>query len=260
MKAICCLKEVPGRDTRFEITADENWVEETDLSWEISECDEYALEESLKLVEKHGGEVIAVTVGSERAEKSMRKALAMGAARGILGVDSKNRSNSPHSIAATLTELLSQEHYDLILVGTQSDDLGYAQTGPMVAQMLGLTHATIVMEVEATPDSGKVRVLREMESGWFQRLEMSLPAVLTIQAGICKVRYPSLKGIMQAKRKEIRKVSVEDLGIEWETIPRLEVSRLSLPESSSKVEMLNGDAEAAVEQLVERLRKEAKVL
>lgn len=260
MKILTCLKEVPDRDTRYEIDAEGTGIKESDLTFEISECDEYSLEESLKLQEKHGGEVVILTLGRERAEKSVRKGLAMGANRGILIKDEESKITTPHAVAVVLAEVLEQEEYDLILAGTQSDDLGYAQTGVILAQLLGLPHATIVMEIEADPVQKKVKALREMESGWFQWVEMPMPAVLTIQAGISQIRYASLKGIMQAKNKEIRKVELSDLNINLDSIPQIEVLKLYFPEAQKKAEILEGDPQVVVETLVEKLRKEAKVL
>ncbi len=260
MKICTCLKEVASRDTRYQIDATGTWISEENISWEINECDEYALEEALKLQEKNQGEVTILTIGPSRAEKSMRKGLAMGAERGIHVVDDQRKITSPHAAAAAMAAVLREEEFDLILAGTQSDDLSYAQTGVILAEFLGLPHATIVMEIEADPIAGKVKALREMESGWFQWLELPMPAVLTIQAGISQIRYPSLKGIMQAKRKEIRRQSADELALDWSSIPSLEIRSLSFPETASKAQMLEGPASAVVATLLEKLRKEARVL
>lgn len=260
MNLVVCLKEVASRDTRYRVAEDARWIAEKDVSYEINECDEYALEEALKLQEKHGGEVTLLTLGKGRADKSIRKGLAMGAHRAIQIVDDEARADSPFAIASALSRALQDEEFDLILAGTQSDDLSYAQVGVILAQQLGLPHATIVMEIDADPDASRLKALREMESGWFQWVQMPLPAVLTIQAGISKVRYPSLKGIMQAKRKEIRRLDLADLSIDWDSIPRVEVRRLYFPEASSKAEMLEGDPATVAADLVEKLKKEARVL
>lgn len=260
MKIITCLKEVPSRDTRYEIATDSKWIRQRDLTFEINECDEYALEEALKLQEEHGGEVAILTLGRENAEKIMRKGLAMGANRGILIRDEQGSLSSPFAIASALAEAIKGEDFDLILAGTQSDDLSYAQTGVMLAELLGLPHATIVMEIEADAEQKSVKALREMESGWFQWVQMPLPAVLTIQAGISQVRYPSLKGIMQAKKKEVRRVELDELSVDWESIPSVEILRLYFPEATQKAEILEGDTDTVASTLIERLRKEAKVL
>ncbi|MGH9338409.1 MAG: electron transfer flavoprotein subunit beta/FixA family protein [Acidobacteriota bacterium] len=260
MKIATCLAEVPARETRYELNTDGSWIKETDLSYEINECDEYALEEALVLRGKHSGEVAIMTVGRERSEKSMRKGLAMGADRGILVLDEETRLTSPHAVATAMAEVLKQETFDLILAGTQSDHYSYAETGVILAELLGLPHATIVMEIEASPEEKRVKALREMESGAFQWVELPLPAVLTIQAGISKVRFASLKGIMQAKKKEIRKVRLGELEIDLGSIPQLEIRRLYFPEPTARAEMLQGDAESVAEQLIEKLRKEERVI
>lgn len=260
MKVVTCLKVVPARDTRYQIAEDGHWIREADVTWEINECDEYALEEALKLQESYGGEVSVLTLGDSGAEKSIRKALAMGATRGLLILDEGRRAGSPLAVAGALAESLRGEDFDLVLTGTQSDDYGNAQVGVILAELLDLPSASIVMQVEVDPESRRVRALREMESGWFQWVEMDLPAVLTIQAGISQVRYPSLKGIMQAKKKEIRRLPLQELPVAVEELPRIEIDRLFLPESTSSVEMLQGDVQRAVGLLVEKLKKEAKVL
>jgi electron transfer flavoprotein beta subunit len=253
------MKEVPGRDTRYEVSSDGRWIKDTDLSFEISECDEYALEEALKLQEKHGGEVVLLTLGTERAEKLMRKGLAMGAEKGILVHDPGQQASSPLGVASAFAQVLKNETFDLVLAGTQSDDFGYAQTGVMLAELLNLPHATIVMEIKADPVARSLQALREMESGWFQRVEMSMPAVLTIQAGISQIRFTPLKGILMAKKKEIRRVELGSLGLNLEQIPRLEVQRVYFPEATRKAEILQGDAETVAASLVDKLRKEARI-
>ena len=260
MKIVTLLKEVPARDARYELSTEGTGIKESDLTYEINECDEYSLEESLKLSEAQGGEVSILTAGRQRAEKSIRKGLAMGADRGILIRDEEGQLNSPHAVAVALAEVLKEEEYDLILAGTQSDDWSYAQTGVLLAQLLGLPHATIVMEIQADPSQKKVKALREMESGWFQWVELPMPSVVTVQAGISQVRYASLKGIMQAKKKEIRTVDLNDLNVDLSSAPQVEVLRVYLPEVDKKAEILEGPTEEVVEQLVEKLKKEAKVL
>ncbi len=260
MRIIVCMKEVPGRDTRYEVSSDGRWIKDTDLSFEISECDEYALEEALKLQEKHGGEVVLLTLGTERAEKMMRKGLAMGAEKGILVHDPARQVSSPLGVASAFAEVLKNEPFDLVLAGTQSDDYGYAQTGVMLAELLNLPHATIVMEIKADTAARNVQALREMESGWFQRVEMSMPAVLTIQAGISQIRFTPLKGILMAKKKEIRRVEMGSLGLNPDQIPGLEVQRVYFPEATRKAEILQGDAATVAASLVDKLRKEARIL
>ena len=260
MRIVVCIKEVSSRESRYEVASDEGWIDEANISFEINECDEYALEEALKLKEHFGGEVVILSVGNPRAEKVMRKALAMGADRGILIADEKRQLTSPHLLGKVMSSALEGEEFDLVLTGTQSDDLSYAQTAVVLAELLSIPHATIIMKIEAEPEARRLRVLREMESGRFQWLELPLPALLSIQAGSSPVRYASLKGIMQARKKEIRTLKPEELGVEVTAVPELEVVRLYQKKEERKAELLEGETGAIVEQLVEKLQKEAKVL
>ena len=260
MKVFTCLKEVASRETRYQINDEGNWIKSEDLTYEINECDEYSIEEALRIKEAHGGEAVILNIGIAGNERSIRKGLAMGCDWALQIVDPERRASSPHAAARVLAEVLKQEPFDLVLAGTRSDELGYAQTGVSLAELLGLPHATIVMEVEAQPEKGSIKALREMESGNFQWVELPLPAVLAIQAGSSQIRYPSLKGIMQARKKEIRRVEIDELNISWSEIPRIEVRRLYVPQASSHAEMLEGDAATVVATLVEKLRKEAKVI
>lgn len=260
MKLAVCLKEVVGRDTRYDLEPSAKWIREDHVSFEIGECDEYALEAALRLGEKLGGEVLIVCVGVGRAERVVRKGLAMGADRAILVVDEERRLDGPFPTASALASVLAEEKCDLVLTGAQSDDFGYGQTGVMLAELLGVPHASLVMEIDVAPDGTRVRLVKELEGGWFQNQTVPLPALVTVQAGISPVRYVSLKGIMQAKKKEIRKVGLDELEKRFEDLPGLEVRRLRVPVVDRKAEIFEGDIEAAVEHLVDRLLREAKVL
>src|SRR5579859_7505528 len=211
MKIIVCIKQVPERDAQVRINSAGKWIEEADLQFAMNESDAYALEEALQLKEKHGGEVIVLSAGPERAGTTIREALAKGADRAIQVESNDLNQLDALGVAQLLAAAAKQESPDLILTGLQSDDLGYGQTGVVMAELLGLPHATIIMAVEKI-DAG-IRVKRELEDGWFQNVEMPLPAVLTIQSGINKLRYATLMGIKKAKTKEIRRLSVGDLGV-----------------------------------------------
>src|SRR5438270_5873392 len=182
MKIVVAIKQAPARDSNLRINPQGSWIQETDLSYEINEPDAYALEEGLQLKEKHGGEVIALCAGPARASQTIREALAKGADRAIHIEEENLASFDTLGIAQLLAKACEAEKPDLILTGLQSDDLGYGQTGVVVAEILGLPHGTIIMAVEKT-DAG-IRVKRELEDGWFQNVEMPLPPVLTIQPGL----------------------------------------------------------------------------
>ena len=252
MKIAVCIKHVPARDSRLRITADASWVEERDLSWEINEPDLYALEEALRLRDAAGGEVLAVTAGPDRAAEALRRGLAMGADRAIHVASDAFTAGDARVVSRALADALTPEGCDLVLAGVQSDDKGYAATGVMLAEMLGLPHSTLIMEVRL--EDGRVRAKREMESGWFEWLELPLPAVLTIQSGINQVRYATLKGIMGAKKKEIRRVEPALDGASPTVF-----DGLAFPSKESSAEIFEGDPREAAGKLWERLRRDGRV-
>src|ERR1043166_5210001 len=210
MKIIVAIKQVPVRDSQLRVDSAGRWIQEADLSFEINAPDAYALEEARQLKEKHGGEVIALCAGPSRAAQTIREALAKGADRAIHIEEENLAAYDPLALARLLANALAPEKPDLVLTGLQSDDLGYGQTGVILAELLGLPHATIIMQVEKL--DGSIRVKRELEDGWFQHVEIPLPALLMIQSGISKLRYATLMGIKKAKSKEIRRVSAAELG------------------------------------------------
>src|ERR671919_728403 len=255
MKIAVCIKQVPTREWQPRLRDDKTWIREQDASFEMNEPDAYALEESLRLREKHGGEVVVCTAGPARASQVLREALARGADRAIHVEDDRLASISTDSfaVAGALAEAVREEKFDLVLTGLQSDDQGAAQTGVILAERLGLPHATIVMDVQVQEPN--VRVKRELEGGWFQWVQMPLPALLTIQSGINQLRYATLKGIMAAKKKEIRKVTPSAAGEGTQRIVRM-----YFPEKGKKTQMIAGSAAEAARDLVGRLRDEARVI
>jgi electron transfer flavoprotein beta subunit len=260
MNIVVCLKQVPKKDSILRIGADQKWVDERDLSYEMSEADAYALEEALRQKEKHGGEVIVISLGPERVRQSIKEALAKGADRAIhLHDPIFSAATDAFGIARALAGALKDEKCDLIFTGLQSDDYGFAQVGLVLAEMLGLSSATIVMEVQ--PEEGSVRVKRELESGWFQWVRVPMPALLTIQSGINQLRYATLKGIMAAKKKEIREVKAADLGLTADDLKSAQIiERVYLPEKSKQTEMLEGKPAEIAAKLVEKLRFDARVI
>jgi electron transfer flavoprotein beta subunit len=257
MKIIVAIKQVPARDSLLRIEGGANWIQEDDLSFEINEPDAYALEEGLQLKEKHGGEVVAVCGGPARAAQTIREALAKGADRAIHVEGDQLRALDPLQAARLLAAAISPEQPDLVLTGLQSDDLGYGQTGVILAELLGLPHATIIMQVEK--QNGGVRVKRELENGFFQHVEMPLPALLTIQSGINKLRYATLMGIKKAKTKELKRVTAADLGVETGAAS-VEIARLYMPERAKQTQLFEGAPKEAAAKLVEKLRFEARVI
>ncbi|HXG63475.1 MAG TPA: electron transfer flavoprotein subunit beta/FixA family protein [Blastocatellia bacterium] len=242
------------------ISPDQKWIDERDLSYEMSEADAYALEEALRQKEKHGGEVIVLALGPERVRQSIKEALAKGADRAIHLHDPLfDNATDATTIARALAAAIKDEKFDLLFTGLQSDDYGFAQVGLIIAETLGLPSATIVMEVQ--PEGGNVRVKRELESGWFQWVRMPMPALLTIQSGINQLRYATLKGIMAAKKKEIREVKAADLGLSAEDLKPLQtIERAYLPQKAKQTQMIEGKPAEAAAKLVEKLRFDARVI
>jgi electron transfer flavoprotein beta subunit len=255
MKIAVCVKQVPAKDAPLRIADDGVWIREADISFEMNEPDSFALEEALRLKEKHGGEVVAISMGPERAKQTIKEALAKGADRGIHVADDKFFLLDPLGAAKSLAAALRKESFDLILTGLQSDDLGAGQTGVLLAELLGLPHATIIMQIEV--QEGRMKLKRELEAGWFQWVELPLPAVISIQSGINKVRYASLKGIMAAKKKEIVTIPRESLGVTIE--PTECVERIYVPQKTKKTEFITGTPKEAAAKLLEKLRHEARV-
>lgn len=256
MKIIVCIKQVPAKDAPLHIAEGASWIRETDIGFETNEPDSFALEEALRLKEKHGGEVIALSMGPERVKQTIKEALAKGADRGIHILDDAFHQLDPLNSARALAAAIKKENPDLVLTGLQSDDHGFGQTGVLLAELLDRAHATIIMSIEVA--DRRMKLKRELEAGWFQWMECPLPAVLSIQSGINKVRYASLKGIMAAKKKPIDTVGRGDLGIAVE--PTQKVERIYVPQKTKKTEMLGGTAKEAAAKLVEKLKFEARVL
>src|SRR5271170_974855 len=256
MKIIVSIKQVPVRDSQLRIDASGRWIQEGDLSFEINEPDAYALEEALQLKEKHGGEVVALCAGPARASQTIREALAKGADRAIHIEEENLNAFDTLGLAKLLAAAVKSEQPDLILTGLQSDDLGYGQTGVVLAEVLGLPHGTIIMAVEKT-DSG-IRVKRELEDGWFQQVEMPLPAVLTIQSGINKLRYATLMGIKKAKTKEVKRLTAAELGVA--ASPTATIERVYPPQRTKQTQLIEGSPREAAAKLVEKLHFEVRVL
>jgi len=257
MKILVAIKQVPARDSQLRIALSGRWIAEDDLNYEINEPDAYALEAGLQLKEKHGGEVVALCLGASRAASTIREALAKGADRAIHIEAEDPGAYDPLAAARLMAAALGAETPDLVLTGIQSDDLGYGQTGPILAELLGLPHATLVMEVEKL--EGGIRVKRELEDGWFQHVEMPLPALLTIQSGISKLRYATLMGIKRAKTKEVKRLTAAGLGVAAESAS-VALDRIYVPERSKRTQLFGGTPQEAAAQLVEKLRFEARVL
>jgi electron transfer flavoprotein beta subunit len=255
MNILVCIKQVPAKDAPLAIAG--NWIKESDIGFEMNEPDSYALEEALRLKEKHGGEVIALSLGPERVKQTIKEALAKGADRGIHIWDDNFAQLDPLGTAKVIAAAIAKEKIDLVLTGLQSEDHGFGQTGVLLAALLNLPHATLIMQIDA--QDAKMKLKRELEAGWFQWIECPLPAVLTIQSGINKLRYATLLGIKQAKNKPLRKVTLDEVkSALGENLQKIE--KLYVPQKSKKTEMMEGAPGEVAKKLVDRLRNEVRVI
>lgn len=258
MKIIVLMKQVANKDAVLRIGPDEKWINEADVSQQTNESDGYALEEALRLKEAKGeGEVIVCSLGPQSAKTVIKDALARGADRAIHVVHEQPNKLSPYQIARAIADAIRDENASLVFTGLQSDDASYGQTGVILAELLGIPHATIVIEVDRGSLGDTLRVKRELESGWYQWFTYKLPALLTIQSGISQIRYASLKGIMAAKKKEIRDVTaaVDDFA------GAQTIQKVYMPLKTKQTQLLgNGDAKAGAVELIEKLRSEVRVI
>jgi electron transfer flavoprotein beta subunit len=258
MKIAVCIKHVPTREWQPRLNEQKTWIREQDASYEMNEPDAYALEEALRLREKHGGEVVVCSAGPARVQTVIREALARGADRAIHVEHDSLGAADAFIVADALASAMRDEQFDLVLTGLQSDDQGHGQTGVILAERLGIPSSTIIMEVQvdtAAGQRGSLRVKRELEGGWFQWIAMPLPALLTIQSGINQLRYATLKGIMAAKKKEIRKAPMPS-GLQ----PCQQIVALAVPARSKQTHMIAGAPGDAAKELVRLLRDEARAL
>ena len=258
MKIIVLMKQVANKDAVLRIGPDEKWINETDIAMQTNESDGYALEEALRLKEAKGeGEVVVCTLGPQSAKTVIKDALARGADRAIhVVVDDANKL-SPYQIAKAIADAIRDENADLVFAGLQSDDASYGQTGVVLAELLGIPHGTIVIEVDRGSLGESLRIKRELESGWYQWFTYKLPALFTIQSGISQIRYASLKGIMAAKKKEIRDVTPTIEAFAGGQV----IQKVYMPLKTKQTQILgNGDAKAGAVELVEKLKTEVRAI
>jgi electron transfer flavoprotein beta subunit len=257
MKIIVLMKQVANKDAVLRIAADEKWINEADVAQQTNESDGYALEEALRIKEAKGeGEVVVCSLGPASAKTVIKDALARGADRAIHVVADEAHRFSPLAIATAIADTIRDENADLVFTGLQSDDASYGQTGVILAELLGMPHGTLIIEVDRSNLGETLRIKRELESGWYQWFTYKLPALFTIQSGISQIRYASLKGIMAAKKKEIREVAASIPSASGQVI-----EKVYMPLKTKQTQMLGGgDAKAGAAELVEKLRSEVRVI
>lgn len=252
MKIAVCIKQVPSTAGALQIDAASHWIREADSAFEANSADVNALEEALRIKDRTGAEVVAVSVGPDRVTETLKEALAKGADKAIHIALPEAHALDPRALAMVLADTLRSGAYDMVLAGLQSDDHGHGQTGVALAECLGVPHVSIVAEL-VLGESGQVRVRRELEGGYYQWMALSLPAMFTIQSGINKPRYAGMKGMLAAKKKTIERVNagVPDLSSQQVA------ESLYVPYKTKDTRMLEGSAEAQAAALIEALNLRA---
>ena len=251
MKIAVLVKQVIGSESSLEISSDQKWIDESNATFVMNPPDNYAIEEAMQIKEKLGdGEVVIVSMGPQRVQKVIREGLSKGADRGIHIENQESKNIDPLEVAKNICNSIEQENFDLILSGLQSDDTGMGQTGVLIGELLNMSTATLAIQTDI--DQETIKVKRELESGWFQWVTLDSPASVSIQSGINQPRYPSLKGIMGAKKKEIKVIaaSIED--------SKQNLDKIFVPQKSKETEVIDTDVDASVDRIVDILRSEIK--
>ena len=254
MKIAVLTKAIPSYESSIRVDNSGSWIDESVVNYVVNESDSYALEEALQIKEQVGddSEVVVVTLGSEaNTSKVIKDGLAKGADRGIF-IKNDSNTTDPLTVAKIFAENLKSENFDLVLSGLQSDDLGSGQTGVLIGELLEMSTATLAIETQVEGD--KIKVKRELESGWFQWVTLPFPSSISIQSGINEPRYPSLKGIMGAKRKELNT---------FESSPESQKQsfvNLYVPKNEKVTEKIEGDADTIVANIMDILKNKLKVI
>jgi len=254
---IVCVKHVPDTaEAEVKIDSTGKNIEKTGLVFDINEWDDYALEEAVRIKEKFGGTVTAITVGSEETESTLRKCLARGADQAIRLTDKAFEGSDGYAIAKILYKTIKNMHFDLILTGMQAGDDGYAIVGPTLAEMLGIPHATMVKKIEL--GEGKATVNRELEGGLEEKVEVKLPALLTVQTGINEPRYVSIMGIRKAMKKEIKVLGLTDIGLTEKDVGEagswITIEKMFIPPAEKQAEFIKGSPEDVAAKIAEILK------
>ena len=252
MKIAVLIKQVPGSESPLSIANNNAWLDEEKVSYVMNESDSYALEEALILKEdSQNSEIVVVSLGPERVKKIIREGLAKGADRGIHINMESDEISDPLSIAKVFVDALKSENFDLIFSGLQSDDLGHGQTGIIIGELLNMSTGSLAVSTQLKEN--QISIKQELEAGFFQNVRMSLPASITIQSGLNTPRYPSLKGIMGAKKKEIKTLDINSVDQDSK------ISKLYLPSSSNEITMIDGSPDQIVEKLIKVFKTDIKI-
>jgi len=257
LDVIVCVKHVPETaEAELKIDASGKAVEKTGLVYDINEWDDYALEEAVRIREKQGGSVTAITIGPDDSDSTLRKCLARGADKAIRLADPKFEGSDGYAIAKILHSVIKTMQYDLVLTGMQAGDDGSAMVGPILAQLLGIPHATMVKKLEL--GTGTAKANRELEGGLEEQVEVELPALFSVQTGINEPRYVSIMGIRKAMQKEIKVMSLADTGLSENDVGLvgswLKIEKLYVPPVEKQAEFLKGTPDEMATKIAEILK------
>ena len=259
MNIIVCVKRVPDTTgANVEIARNGRSIKEEGLVFDTNDWDKYAINEAVRLKEDYGGEVTAIALGPDEVEDTLRRCFVTGCDEGIRLTDQAFDGSDATAIARILRQAIQDTPFDLILTGAQAGDDGYGQVGPALAGLLGIPHAVLVTNIEII--DGKARVHRELEGGLEEVVELKLPALLTIQTGINEPRYVSIKAVIKMMQKEIKTLSLADLGMKKGEVgkagSKTRVDRLSLPPVTKEMETLPSEPQPAAARLIEIIKDE----
>jgi len=259
---IVCVKHVPETaEAELKIDQTGKAIERAGLVFDINEWDDYALEEAVRIKEKLGGTVTAITIGSEDSDNTLRKCLARGADKAIRLTDQKFNNSDSYAIAKILQATIKNLHFDLVLTGMQAGDDGNAAVGPILAEMLKIPHVTMVKKIDLS--SGRAKANRELEGGLEETLEVTLPALFSVQTGINEPRYVSIMGIRKAMQKEIKTMALADTGLTENDVGEAgswtKMEKMYVPPVEKQAEFLKGNPEEVAGKLVEILKSRGLV-
>ena len=257
MKICVLVKQVPDKNDEIKLDQSQQAVDKNNFNFITNESDNYAVEEALLIKEKIGGEVVACTFGDESSIQVVKDALSKGADRGIFIENNSDEDYDILNISKIFKSVFNEENFDLILSGLQSDDIGNGQLGVLMAEHLNMSHGSLVMQTESS-DNTKIKVKRELENGWFQWSELELPASLTIQSGINKPRYASLRGIMMMKKKPIKTIKLSEVDTNAEKIENLK--SMYIPQKTKETIRVDGTPDEIAEKLHNILKNDLGLL
>ena len=256
MKICVLMKQVASEDSPLKVNSDGKNIDNSNLNLVTNEPDSYALEEALLIKEKTSGEVTICTLGSDSSQQVIKDGLAKGADKAIHITGENLQEMSPMEMGKIIHHKIKDENFDLVLSGLQSNDYGHAQLGIIISEYLNFSHASLVIGTEIKEDN-TLKIKRELENGWFQSAELTLPACLSIQSGINQPRYATLKGIMSVKSKPVDKCDSKEFGLNLN--PGYQVDEVFIPKKAKETQILDGTTDEIVDQLTDILKNKIKV-